>query len=104
MIWSKLTIEVVPPATEYGHIIDYLYAVNRFQRVGEMGRNVARRRKWWMVPNLYLYARELTEEETDTELRLSHGVFLAHIHGGEIEFKPSDEDMQATDWQISTRV
>jgi hypothetical protein len=105
-VWTKIEIPAVlqPPATQYGYMLDYLYAVNQFDNDGEMGSNIARRAEW--PTGMYIYAREFTEEEIEdqgVETPLPHGVFLVYA-GDEIEFEPSNETMCATDWLIGTRI
>lgn len=96
---------ITPPATQYGYMLDYLYAVNDWDEDGTMGSNIARRRKW--AQNVYVYAREFTVQEIEEQgsafPSLPHGVFIVHTEQDEIEFEQLEEDMQATDWMIGTR-
>jgi len=103
-VWTKLMADtlILPPATQYGYMIDYLYAVNHFNEDGEMGSNIARRNSW--PAGVCLYARAFTEEEIDPAIRLPHGVFLTWHDVREEEYSPSEVDMQATDWMIGTRI
>lgn len=95
----------IPPATQYGYALDYLYAVNDFDEDGAMGSNIARRACWPV--QMYIYARKFTEDEIEAQGTaippLPHGVFIMHPLGGEQEYDPTN-DMQATDWQIGTRI
>jgi len=105
IIWIKIdTPEIQAPATQYGYMLDYLYAVNLYKNDGTMGNNIARRATWPV--DMYIYAREFTDEEiVEQEIAdpLPHGVFGAYA-GEEFEFEPTDKTMHATDWMISTRV
>lgn len=91
MNWTPLD-PAAPPATSYGKVIDYLYAVNG--QPGELGRNVARRSGW--SRDEFIYADEFAEEELDA-LRLPYGVFFGE--SGE-EYTSPTEDVTATDWLV----
>ncbi len=93
----------LPPTTQYGYAIDYLYAVNHFDDDGAMGSNIAHRAGWPI--DIYIYAREFTEKELDEQgldNPLPYGVFLV-FGDDESEYKPTDKAMEATDWLIGVR-
>ncbi len=93
----------IRPATPYGYVIDYLYAVNHFDNDGTMGSNIARRAGW--RAEIYIYARAFTDEELAEqciENPLPHGVFMVDALG-EREYDITSIEMQATDRLIGVR-
>lgn len=100
-----ISLPLVAPATQWGHVLDYVYAVNGFDDSGAMGSNIARRRKW--TQGVYVYAREFTASEIEAQGAahppLPHGVFIVHTQQDEVEFEFEPDDMGAEDWMIGTR-